>query len=214
MVHKIQKTYKSKAYHTTHSARTALNYPPPILHSAHERLTASTYTPQAPTLLRTHNHRVFTVCRPDLVTSDPDTSATDILLRQQHSSILTDVIPYTDSSPAPAFHVASQPNYNNIITHSRRPSSYRSPTRPPPSPATSSPTTSDLDDNLFGLAPLLNNGCTATFINKTCAITITVPPQFRVSLYLVVLVNPVNTKPTKLYTTKPTLKSSSTPPQY
>jgi hypothetical protein len=32
-------------------------------------------------------------------------------------------------------------------------------------------TNNDLADNLFGLAPLLNHGCTATFTKNSCAIT-------------------------------------------
>jgi hypothetical protein len=73
----------------------------------------TTYVPKHPTISYppTHSHRVFTVYRPDSINFNPDTGATDILIRQQDSTILTDLIYYTNAEPAPAFYVA---NYTSI----------------------------------------------------------------------------------------------------
>ena len=92
---------------------------------------------------------MFTVYRPGSITFNPDTGATDILIRQQDSTVLTDLVYYTNAEPAPAFHVANHtsiyptsvgclhiPNTDIHLTAYVFPDD-------------------DLADNLFGLVPLL-----------------------------------------------------------
>jgi hypothetical protein len=98
-------------------------------------------------------------------TFNPGTCATDILLRQHDSSLLTNVISYTYSYPAPAFHVANHTiiyltavGSLHILNTTITLTVYVF-------------TDDDLAHNLFGLTPLLNYGCTTTFTKNSCAIT-------------------------------------------
>jgi hypothetical protein len=108
---------------------------------------------------------VFTVYRPDSITFNPDTGATDILIRQKDSTALTDLVYYTNAEPAPAFHAANHTSiYPTSVGRLHIPNTdihltaYVFPD-------------DNLADNLFGLAPLLNHGCTATFTQNSCSVS-------------------------------------------
>ena len=108
---------------------------------------------------------MFTVYRPDSITFNPDTGATDILIRQQDSTILTHLVYYTNAEPAPAFHVANHTSiYPTAVGRLHIPNTDINLT------AYVFPD-DDLADNLFGLAPLLNHGCTATFTQHDCSVS-------------------------------------------
>jgi hypothetical protein len=103
-----------------------------------------------------NDHRVFTVYRPQ-ITSTSDSGATDILVTHRASSKLTDYKPYTHNSSRPGFSIANQSTIYPIATGQLHISH-----------TTVSLTAyvfhdSDLSDNLFGLAPLINLGYTATY---------------------------------------------------
>jgi hypothetical protein len=102
---------------------------------------------------------------PKTITFNPDSGATDILIRRQDSDALQNLHHYTDANPAPAFYVA-----NNTIIYP-----YAIGTLHPPNTTLTIQAYAfkdkDLADNLFGLAPLLNQGCTATFTGQSCSIT-------------------------------------------
>ena len=103
-----------------------------------------------------NDHRVFTVYRPQ-ITFTSDSGATDILVTHRDSSKLTDYKPYTHNSSRPGFSFANQSTIYPIATGKLH------------IPNTTVSLTayvfhdSDLSDNLFGLAPLINLGYTATY---------------------------------------------------
>ncbi len=110
-------------------------------------------------------HRVFLINTPKTSTFNPDSGATDILIRRQDSDALQNLHYFTDANPAPTFYVAN----NTIIDP------YAVGTLHPPNTTLTIQAYAfkdeDLADNLFGLAPLLNQGCTATFTGQSCSIT-------------------------------------------
>jgi hypothetical protein len=108
---------------------------------------------------------MFLVYTPDTITFNPDSGATDILIRRQDSHALQNLHYFTATDPAPAFYVA-----NNTIIYPNAVG-----TQHPPNTTLTIQAYAfkdeDLADNLFGLAPLLNQGCTATFTGQSCSIT-------------------------------------------
>jgi hypothetical protein len=103
------------------------------------------------------------------VSFKPDSGATDILIRRQDSHVLHNPQHFTDANPAPAFYVA-----NNMVIYPYATGTFR----PPHTTLTILAyifEDNDLADNLFGLAPLLNQGCTATFTGQS--VSITGPPE-------------------------------------
>ncbi len=102
------------------------------------------------------DHRVFTVYQPR-TTFTSDSGATDILVTQRDSAILTNYAPYTHNSHRPGFSIANLSTIYPIATGKLR------------IPHISVLLTAyvfcdtDLSDNLFGLAPLINLGYTATY---------------------------------------------------
>jgi hypothetical protein len=104
----------------------------------------------------TTDHRVFTVYQPR-ISFTLDSGATDILVTQRDSAILTNYAPYTHNSNRPGFSIANLSTIYPIATGQLR------------IPHTSVSllayvfSNTDLSDNLFGLAPLINLGYTATY---------------------------------------------------
>jgi hypothetical protein len=123
------------------------------------------YADNSTTGLRHPQHRVFLVYTPETTTFNPNSGATDILIRQQDSDALQNLHYFTTANPAPAFYVA-----NNTIIYP-----YALGTLHPPNTTLTIQAYAfkdeDLADNLFSLAPLLNQGCTATFTGQFCSIT-------------------------------------------
>ena len=108
---------------------------------------------------------MFLVYTPDTIIFNPDSGSTDILIRRQDSHALQNLHYFTATDPAPAFYVA-----NNTIIYP-----YAIGTLHPPNTTLTLQAyafnNEDLADNLFGLAPLLNQGCIATFTSQSCSIT-------------------------------------------
>jgi hypothetical protein len=102
------------------------------------------------------DHRVFTVYRPR-ITFTSDSGATDVLVTQRDSNILTHYTAYTTNHNRPGFSIANMSTIYPIATGRLH------------IPHTSITLTAyvfhdtDLSDNLFGLAPLINLGYTATY---------------------------------------------------
>ncbi len=98
------------------------------------------------------------------ITFTSDSGATDILVTQRDSSILTNYTPYTHNSNRPGFSIANLSTIYPIATGQLR------------IPHTSVCllayvfSNTDLSDNLFGLAPLINLGYTATYSRNDIAI--------------------------------------------
>ncbi len=139
-------------------------YPALVTRGAPTRQRAADYFNEDPstTGLRHPQHRMFLVYTPDTITFNPDSGATDILIRRQDSLALQNLHFFTATDPAPAFYVA-----NNTIIYP-----YAVGTLHPPNTTLTLQAYAfkdeDLADNLFGLAPLLNQGCTATFTGQSC----------------------------------------------
>ncbi len=94
-----------------------------------------------------------------------DSGATDILLRSSDSSILSNYTPYPDSSAKPGFEIANSSYIYPIATGLLH------------IPHTNLSLTNyvfndaDLSGNLFGLAPLVNLGYTATYSRDSLSIS-------------------------------------------
>ena len=121
-------------------------------------------------------HRVFSVYAPT-VTFTSDSGATDILMRYCDSHILQNYTSYSDASARPGFDVA---NYQQIypIAHGIL-----------TIPNTTITMTAfvfhddDLHSNLFGVAPLTNQGLSATYTNDDLQITTPTPNGPQTILY-------------------------------
>ena len=99
---------------------------------------------------------VFTIYRPSIKFTS-DSGATDIIIRHSDSHILTDYTPYDDSTCSPRFVVANGHSIHPLGTgYLRLPSSNLRVIAYVFSDH-------DLSDNLFGLAPIINLGYTATY---------------------------------------------------
>ncbi len=102
------------------------------------------------------HHRLFTVFRPT-VRFTPDSGATDILIRESDSYILQSRRNFTVSDHPPGFAVAN----NSLIYPTAIGQLHLAATTIYLDAFVFSD--HDLADNLFGLAPLVNQGLTATF---------------------------------------------------
>ena len=122
------------------------------------------------------HHRLFTVFRPT-VRFTPDSGATDILIRESDSYILQSRQDFTLSDHPPGFAVAN----NSLI--------YPTAIGQLHLPATTIYLDAfvfsdhDLADNLFGLAPLVNQGLTATFSNTKVSFNAPTSSGSRTILY-------------------------------
>jgi hypothetical protein len=168
-------THTTTHYTTLH--HTAADQTP--LHPSHAQPTRGVPTRQrasdffspgaTTTSLWAPQHRVFLLYTPQSITFNPDSGATDILIRRQDSHVLHSPQHLTDANPAPTFYVA-----NNMVIYPYATGTFR----PPHTTLTILAyifEDDDLADNLFGLAPLLNQGCTATFTGQS--VSITGPPE-------------------------------------
>ena len=154
-LHTVPSALTTRAPHYTAAAMssTSLHSFAPTTRAPHHtyRATSHHYT------AHTH-HRLFTVFRPT-VRFTPDSGATDILIRESDSYILQSRQDFTLSDHPPGFAVAN----NSLI--------YPTAIGQLHLPATTIYLDAfvfsdhDLADNLFGLAPLVNQGLTATFSN-------------------------------------------------
>ncbi len=122
----------------------------------------------------THPHqRVFTIYRPTIHFTS-DSGVTDIILRQTDSHVLTDYTPYDDPAFSPRFDVANGHSIYPLGTgYLRVPSSNL---------RLIAYVFSDIDlaDNLFGLAPIINLGYTATYSSSGLTIR---DPNHHVVIY-------------------------------
>ena len=121
-------------------------------------------------------HRVFSVYEPT-VTFTSDSGATDILMRYCDSHILQNYTTYSDASARPGFDVA---NYQQIY-----PIAHGILTIPNTTIAMTAFVfhDDDLHSNLFGVAPLTNQGLSATYTNDDLQITTPTPNGPQTILY-------------------------------
>jgi hypothetical protein len=119
------------------------------------------------------HHRVFTIYRPTIQFTS-DSGATDIILRQSDSHVLIDYTPYDDPAFSPRFDVANGHSIYPLGTGYLRVSSSNL--------RLIAYVFSDLDlaDNLFGLAPIINLGYTATYSSSGLTIR---DPKHHVVIY-------------------------------
>ncbi len=104
-------------------------------------------------------HHIFAVFRQNTAHFIPDSGATHILVRASDSDVLDSITHYTPSHRRPHFEVANGASITPIASGFLR------------FPQTTVTVRAfifddeDLSNNLFGLAPLIQQGCTATFTN-------------------------------------------------
>ncbi len=150
-------------------------YPAPTTRATHHTIRATSCTSPSNYTAHTH-HRLFTVFCPT-VHFTPDSGATDILIRESDSHILLHHSNFTPMDHPPAFAVA-----NNALIYPTATGQLHLPS-----------TTIYLDayifvdhelaDNIFGLAPLVNQGLTATFSNTKVSFDAPTTADPRIILY-------------------------------
>ncbi len=111
-------------------------------------------------------HRVFAIYHP-FIQFTSDSGATDIILRKSDSHVLTDYTLYDDPACSPRFDVADGHSIYPLGTGYLRLIAYVF-------------SDHDLADNLFGLAPIINLGHTATYSSSGLTIR---DPRHHVVIY-------------------------------
>jgi hypothetical protein len=146
----------------SHRGTTTLGLLPfPMTLLNHLRVPEAASLPISPPAIPTIDHKIFAVYhRESAATLIPDSGATHILIRETDADIFQSTTPYPPHTRRPQFEVANRQFISPIATGVLR---------FPESTVTTQAYVfrdTDLADNLFGIAPLLHQGYTATFTDS------------------------------------------------
>ena len=130
----------------------------------------------SPATSPTTDHHIFAVYQRDTaVYFIPDSGATHILIRESDADILSSVVPFPPYTRKPHFEVANKqfivPFASGVIAFPNSDVTLRAYIF----------RDHDLADNLFGIAPLLRHGYTATFTDNDFSISELSPNSFRIT---------------------------------